>query len=263
MQPQGAEFNPFRVIPCLLVHSDRLVKTERFGARRYVGDVMNALRIFNEKQVDEIAVLDIEAARSRRPPNMELIAELAGECFMPFAYGGGISQPEQVRAIIKAGVEKVIINTAAFEDPAFITRIAGDVGSQSIVVSIDVRRGWFGGKRVYTRSGANKTQYDPMAAAELAVRSGAGELIVHSIDRDGTMSGYDLDLVRSVAAHSPVPVVAIGGAASVSDLAAAVQVGGAAAAAAGAMFVFHGPHRAVLISYPSAAEVQRAVDQLK
>jgi cyclase len=256
------DFNPFRVIPCLLVYGDRLVKTERFGSRRYLGDVVNALRIFNEKEVDEIMVLDIEAARTRRPPNMNFIAEVAGECFMPLAYGGGISTVAEARSIIKSGVEKVVISTAAFETPALIGQIAEDVGSQSVVVSIDARRNWLGRTRVYTRSATKQTSYDPLRAAELAVRAGAGELLVQSVDRDGSMRGYDIELIRSVAQTCPVPVVAVGGAGTAADLASAVKLGGAAAAAGGAMFVFHGPHRAVLISYPTPAEILGALEQL-
>jgi cyclase len=255
-------FNPFRVIPCLLVYGDRLVKTERFGARRYLGDVVNALRIFNEKEVDEIMVLDIEAARTRRPPDMKFIVEIAGECFMPLAYGGGVATVEQARAIIKSGVEKVVINTAAFETPELIRGIADEVGSQSVVVSIDVRRNWLGRMRVCTRSATKQSSFDPLHAAELAVRSGAGELLIHSVDRDGTMRGYDIPLIGAVSKVSPVPVVAIGGAGNVADLASAVKLGGASAVAGGAMFVFHGPHRAVLISYPTPAEISGALEQL-
>lgn len=253
------EFNPFRVIPCLLVQSGRLVKTQRFSAPRYVGDVVNALRIFNEKEVDEIVVLDIDAARSRRAPNLEYVAELAGECFMPFGYGGGIATLDQARAIIKAGAEKVILNTAAFENPELIAQIAGEVGSQSVVVSLDVRRNWLGKNRVYTRAGSRRTALAPVEAAQMIVSQGAGELLVHSIDRDGLMGGYDIELIASIASRVAVPVVAIGGAGSVADLAAAVQMGGAAAAAAGSMFVFHGPHRAVLINYPAPSEVHTAL----
>ena len=256
------DFNPFRVIPCLLVYGDRLVKTERFGTRRYLGDVVNALRIFNEKEVDEIMVLDIEAARTRRPPDMNFIAEIAGECFMPLAYGGGISTVDQARAIIKQGVEKVVISTGAFETPELIRQIADEVGSQSAVVSIDARRNWLGKTRVYTRSATKQTEHTPVQAAELAVRAGAGELLVQSVDRDGSMRGYDIPLIRSISEVSPVPVVAVGGAGGVNDLASAVKVGGAAAAAGGAMFVFHGPHRAVLISYPTPQEIFGALEQL-
>lgn len=257
--PRLLHFNPFRVIPCLLVDGGGMVKTEAFRKPRYLGDIINGLRIFNEKEVDEIAVLDIEAARLRRPPNMELITELAAECFMPLAYGGGITTADEAGAIIRAGVEKVILNTTALEKPQVLRDIATNVGSQSVVASLDMKRGWFGGSALTVRSGTRKAALDLEAAVAAVEAAGAGELLVQSVDRDGTLSGYDIELIRRVTSLTGLPVIAAGGAASVADLAAAVRDGGASAVAAGALFVYQGPHRAVLISYPTPTDLHQAM----
>lgn len=260
--PRLQFFNPFRVIPCLLIDSSGMVKTERFRKPRYLGDILNALRIFNEKEVDEIVVLDIEAARTRRPPNIDLIAELSAECFMPLAYGGGVATAEQAKQIVRLGVEKVILNTAAFERPDLLREIAATIGSQSVVVGIDVKRGLLGGRKVVVRSASKTTSLDLATAVSMAEDGGAGEILLQSVDRDGTMSGYDLDVIRSVTALTRLPVVAAGGARDSTDLAAAVGEAGASAVAAGGMFVYQGPHRAVLISYPTPAEIHRATQKI-
>lgn len=243
-----------RVIPCLLLKREGLVKTEQFRRPRYVGDPLNTIRIFNEKEVDELLLLDITATVEGRAPPFDLLRRVADECFMPLCYGGGIRRFEDIGRILGLGVEKVAINTFAFESPGFLRRAALEFGSQSIVASVDVKRGLLGRNVVMTRSGTQSTGKDVVDAARALVEEGAGEILVTSIDRDGTMSGYDLDLVRKVADSVPVPVVACGGAGSISDLAAAVAAG-ASAVAAGSLFVFHGRHRAVLISFPSPEEL--------
>lgn len=248
-----------RVIPCLLVRRGGLVKTVRFKDPRYLGDPINAVRIFNEKEVDELLVLDISATAEGRGPPMQLLSELASECFMPLAYGGGVRSVEQMRAIFAIGVEKVALNTAAVEDPALVRAAADAFGSQSVVASLDVRKKLLGGYEVVTRGATKGTGLDPVACARTMERSGAGEILLQSVDRDGTMSGYDVDLVRRVAGAVSVPVIACGGAGSVGDLGDVVRKGGAAAAAAGSLFVFQGRHRAVLINFPSQDELGRVL----
>lgn len=246
-----------RVIPVLLLRGQGLYKTIRFEKPRYVGDPINVVRIFNDKEVDELVLLDTTATAEGRGPDMEMLAQIAGECFMPLCFGGGLRTVEQIRAVLGLGVEKVALNTAAIEAPELIRRAADVVGSQSIVVAIDVRRRLFGRSRAVIRGGASVTSLDPLELAERAVAQGAGEILLTAIDREGTMAGYDLDLVRRVAGHVAVPVIAHGGAGSIEDLAAAIDAG-AAAAAAGSMFVYQGKHRAVLVNVPAPAELRAA-----
>jgi cyclase len=249
-----------RVIPCLLVERQRLVKTRQFRDPRYVGDPINAVRIFNEQEVDELVVLDISATVEQRPPNLQLISEMASECFMPLAYGGGIRSIDQIREILALGVEKVAINSQAVASPAFVRQAAEAFGSQSIIVSIDVKKKLLGGYEVLTHGGRKSTGLDPVELAARMAEMGAGEILLNSIDRDGGMAGYDIGLIRKVTGAVRVPVIACGGAGGIADFAAAVREGGASAVAAGSLFVFHGRHRAVLISYPSMAELRQALD---
>lgn len=240
-----------RVIPCLLVRGHGLVKTRKFKDPVYVGDPVNAVRIFSEKEVDELVVLDIDASREGREPNYELIAEIAGECFMPVAYGGGISTLDQVRRLIRSGVEKVVINTAATRSTQILTEAAMVFGSQAVVAAIDVKKTLLGGYKVVASSATEETKLKLDEHVHAVVKAGAGEVFLNSVDRDGTMAGYDLDLIRTVARLTSVPVVACGGAGTVAHLEQAVREAGASAVSAGSMFVFHGKHRAVLINYPS------------
>jgi cyclase len=226
------------------------VKTVKFRDPKYLGDPINVVRIFNDKEVDELVLLDITATPEGREPQFEYIAMLATECFMPLCYGGGVRTVEQVKRLCGLGVEKVAVNSYAVEHPEFVTAAADVVGSSSVIVSIDVKRDFWGRYRVYTHGGRVATGLNPADHAVEMERRGAGEILLNSIDRDGTMQGYDLDLIRAVAGRVGVPVVACGGAGSVEHLAQAVRDAGAAAAGAGSMFVFTGPHRAVLISYP-------------
>ena len=255
----GKTFRP-RVIPVLLLKDGLLYKTERFRNAKYVGDPRVAVKIFNDKGADEIAIIDILATREGRQPDFQLIEEIAGESFMPLGYGGGIRTREEVRRILGLGAEKVIINTRAVDDPDFVRAVSGDNGAQSITVCLDVKKDLFGRPRAMTHCGQTKTSWDPVELAQRMEDAGAGELIVQSIDREGTMSGYDLKLTRSVADAVTIPVIALGGAGSEQDLAWAVKDGGASAAAAGAMFVFQGPHRAVLITYPDETRLGALLD---
>ncbi|MCW5632660.1 MAG: AglZ/HisF2 family acetamidino modification protein [Rubrivivax sp.] len=247
-----------RVIPCLLLRGSGLVKTEKFKGGKYIGDPVNAIRIFNEKEVDELVLLDIAASREGRAPSFAKIEEVASECFMPLAYGGGIRTVQEAARILKLGVEKVIFNTTAWRSPQVLTDAAREFGAQAVVASIDVRRRMFGRFEVMVEAGTRATGIDPVEYARRMETAGAGEILLTSIDRDGTMSGYDLELVSAVSGAVGIPVIASGGAGSVQDFAAARR-SGAAAVAAGAMFVFQGPHRAVLITYPGPGELARAL----
>jgi len=248
-----------RVIPCLLLRGAGLVKTVRFKDPKYVGDPINAIRIFNDKEVDELVLLDITATREGRGPSFSVIEEVASECFMPLAYGGGIRTVEEARRILKLGVEKIVLNTIAWRDVAVLTAASEEFGAQAIVASIDVRRGMLGKYEVVVESAAKRTGVDPVTYARRLEAAGAGEILLTSVDRDGTMQGYDVDLIARVSAAVQVPVIASGGAGSLHDFRIATHEGGAAAVAAGAMFVFHGPHRAVLITYPGRTELEAAL----
>ncbi|MCU0461708.1 MAG: AglZ/HisF2 family acetamidino modification protein [Bacteroidales bacterium] len=244
-----------RIIPCLLLRNNGLVKTIRFKESVYIGDPINAVRIFNEKEVDELVFLDIDATREKREPSVNLIRKIAEECFMPFSYGGGICTLQQIEEIIKSGAEKIIINTQAFIRNKFINEAAVRFGSSTIVVSIDVKKKLIGGQTVYINGGRQNTGKDPVEFAKEMEGEGAGEIFINSIDRDGTMEGYDIELIRSVSEAVSIPVIACGGAGSTHDLKMVIKEGGASAAAAGSLFVFHGKRRAVLITYPSYNEI--------
>lgn len=245
-----------RVIPCLLMRNGGLVKTVRFKDARYIGDPINAVRIFNDKEVDELVLLDIGSAHAHAAPDFELLADIAGEAFMPLAYGGGIGNIEHVKRLYGLGVEKVVLGTAAADQPQLVSVAAALAGSSGVVVSIDVRRSWMGKYTVCVHGGARDLKRDPVAYAREMEQRGAGEILLTAIDRDGTMDGYDLELVRRVCAAVSVPVVASGGAGSLPHLRQAVDAG-ASAVAAGSMFVYHGKHNAVLISYPEYEELER------
>lgn len=239
----------------MLLHKGGLIKSVRFKNYKYVGDPINAVKIFNEKEVDEIAVIDIDASRDNREPDIKKIAEIAGEAFMPMAYGGGISTIEQVKNLFYNGIEKIILNKAAVAQPRLITEAARLFGSQSVMVSIDVKKSLLKGNRVYTDNGKTNTGITPVDFARQMENAGAGEIFLNSIDRDGTYSGYDELLINEVAHAVQIPVVAMGGASGVNDFCAAVGHG-ASAVAAGSMFVFQRPHNAVLISYPTQQELK-------
>jgi imidazole glycerol-phosphate synthase subunit HisF len=242
-----------RVIPVLLLKNGGLVKTVRFGESRYVGDPINAVRIFNEKQVDELVVLDIRATVEGRIPDETAIGEIVSEAFMPVGYGGGVKDLATATRLIQLGVEKVIVNSATVEQPDEVARIADRLGSSTLVASIDAKLQRGGRYEVVTHAGGRATGIDVGAHARTVAALGAGEVFLNSIDRDGTMEGFDIDLIRSVTSEVDVPVVACGGAGTTADLVDAVRLGGASASAAGSIFVFHGRHRAVLITYPSYA----------
>ncbi|RDB42164.1 imidazole glycerol phosphate synthase cyclase subunit [Halomonas sp. DQ26W] len=238
-----------RVIPTLLLSKGGLVKTTKFKQPKYVGDPVNAIRIFNEKEVDELVVLDIDASREGREPDYDAIAEFASECFMPLAYGGGIRTVKQARTLFSLGLEKVVLQTAILDNTELISDIAQRFGSQSVIASVDIKRDWRGRAKIW--SAAKRKKLDPPWLDKLQefVDAGAGEILLNSVDRDGTQQGYDNELIATAAKALSVPVIALGGAGKLEHLASVVE-SGASAVAAGSLFVFQGPHRAVLISYP-------------
>ena len=245
-----------RVIPCLLLRDGGLVKTSRFRKPRYVGDPINAIRIFNDKYVDELVLLDIDASRTGAEPDYDLLARIAGECFMPLCYGGGIRDIAQARRIIASGVEKIAVNSTAIDRPGLLRELSTELGASSVVAAVDVKRDLFGRRRVFHPGKRRLTRLDPVEHARAMVEAGAGELFVNSVDRDGMFCGFDTELIAEIAASVSVPLVACGGARDLEDMRVAIEAG-ASAAAAGSMFVFYGPHRAVLISYPDYASVRR------
>ena len=244
-----------RVIPLLLLHQGGLVKSVRFKNYRYIGDPINAVKIFNEKEVDEIVILNIDATQQKKPPNFELIKEIASEAFMPMAYGGGITTLNEVKQILYNGMEKVVINKAATTNPQLITDIAQQFGSQSVVVSIDYKRNLFGKQKIMTNNGKQNISPTIIEFAKQMEAAGAGELMLTNIDNEGTYNGYDLQTLQQIAAAVSIPIVVAGGASTVTDFALAVQHG-ASAVAAGSMFVLQRPHQAVLISYPTQQELK-------
>jgi cyclase len=249
-----------RVIPCLLLRKSSLVKTVKFKDPSYVGDPINAIRIYNEKEVDELIFLDITASIENRKPPFKTISEIASECFMPVTYGGGVKTLEDIEEILKLGIEKVSLNSFALQNPPFIKMAATRFGSQSIVVSIDVKKVRWSGYRVFTLGGSKATSFDPVDLAKQMEEMGAGEILLTSIDRDGTMSGYDIELLAMVTRAVSIPVIASGGAGRIEDFGIAQKQGGASALAAGSMVVYHGRNRAVLINFPSRAELKYVLE---
>lgn len=244
-----------RIIPCLLVHKGGLVKTRRFGEPKYVGDPINAVRIFNEKQVDELFVADIDATVEGREPDYAMIRNLAAECRMPLCYAGGVRSPDQFERIVSLGVEKVAFGAAAIDGDDLIREAASRVGSQSIVAVMDVKKaGIFKRHEVFIQNGTKKTGKAPADLARHLENLGVGEIVINSIDRDGEMQGYDLDLIEDVRGATSVPLTALGGAGQASHIEDLIRRFPIIGAAAGSLFVFKGKYRAVLINYPTPDE---------
>jgi cyclase len=245
-----------RIIPCLLLHDKGLVKTVKFGSPKYLGDPINAVKIFNEKEVDELIVLDIDATVRKQEPDYALIEKLAVESRMPLCYGGGIKSLEQARRVIGLGVEKIALSSAAIESPDLVKRIAESVGRQSVVVVLDVKRTWLG-NRVSTHNGTKNSGHSPVELAKKMEAAGAGEIVVNSVDRDGTMTGYDFELIRTIREAVDVPITALGGAGTLEHMRQLIEAHPIIGAAAGSLFVFKGIYKAVLINYPSREEIRR------
>jgi len=247
-------FRP-RVIPCLLLRNNGLVKSVNFKDHRYIGDPINAVKIFNDKKADELIFLDINASKENRIPSLDFIQQLNDECNMPFAVGGGIKSIEDIKSIINAGAEKVCINSAAVKRPEFIKEAVEVFGSSTIVVCMDVKKKFLGKKQIYLQNGTKATGINPIEFGQKMVEMGAGEIMVNSIDHDGIMQGYDIKLVSEISKSVPIPVIALGGAGNMDHMIETAKEAKASALAAGSMFVYHGPRNAVLINLPTRAEV--------
>ena len=241
-------FRP-RIIPVLLLKGNALVKSKGFKDFRYIGDPINAVKVFNDLKADELVFLDIEATKEKRTISTELVRQVGEEANMPFAVGGGIRNLDEIQKIIAQGAEKVIINTCAVENPKFIREASDNFGSSTIVVCIDVKKKFFSGEVVWSNSGSKSSKYSPKDFAKLIEENGAGEIIIQSINKDGTMSGYDLDLIKAISTTVTIPVVALGGAGNLEHMIEAYKKGFASALAAGSLFVFQGPNKGVLINY--------------
>ena len=249
-----------RIIPCLLVHKKGLVKTVRFLDPKYVGDPINAVRIFNEKEVDELMVIDIDASVEDREPDYRMIQNLAVECRMPLCYGGGIKTAYQAQKVFGLGVEKIALSSAAINQPEIIMKIAKRVGNQSVIVVLDVKKHTLTGKyEIYTHNGKNKTGLDPVQFASQVQEMGAGEIVLNSIDQDGMMKGYDLNLIHKLRGAVSIPMTVLGGAGKLEDVGKLIQDHGIIGAAAGSLFVFKGKYRAVLINYPNRTEKKQLI----
>ena len=243
-----------RIIPSLLIHDNGLVKTVNFKNPKYVGDPINAVKIFNEKAVDELAVFDIDATVLGKEPNYSLIERLASQSMMPLCYGGGVKTVEQAQRIFSLGIEKIALSSAVLHNPKLITEISERVGAQSVIVVLDVKKKLLGGYEVYTHNGKKATGVNPFKFVEEAQKLGAGEIVINSIDKDGVMKGYDLDLIAKVREKISLPMTVLGGAGSLDDIEKVIDQHGVIGVAAGSLFVFKGPYKAVLINYPTQLE---------
>ena len=252
-----------RIIPSLLLHENGLVKTVNFKTPKYVGDPINAVKIFNEKQVDELVFFDIDATVLNREPDYSLIEKLANQSRMPLCYGGGVKTVEQAQKIFSLGIEKIALSSAVVQNPNIVTQIAERVGSQSVIVVLDVKKKLFGGYEVYTHNGKKATGINPIKFAQELESLGAGELVINSIDQDGIMKGYDLNLIDKVVENITIPVTVLGGAGSLKDIETVIEKNGVIGLAAGSLFVFRGPYKAVLINYPNQEEKNNLFKSLK
>ncbi|MEO0038720.1 MAG: Imidazole glycerol phosphate synthase subunit HisF [Bacteroidota bacterium] len=243
-----------RIIPSLLLHDKGLVKTVNFKSPKYVGDPINAVRIFNEKQVDELAIFDIDATVLGKEPDYVLIEKLANQSRMPLCYGGGVQTVEQAQKIFSLGIEKIALSSAVIKNPLLVTQIADRVGSQSVIVVLDIKKKLFGGYEVYTHNGKRATGINPVKFAKELEQLGAGEIILNSIDQDGVMKGFDMILIDKVAENISIPLTVLGGAGSLNDIEKVIDRHGVIGVAVGSLFVFKGPYKAVLINYPTQSE---------
>jgi cyclase len=251
-----------RIIPVLLVKDKGLVKTVKFKEPKYVGDPINAVKIFNEKEVDELTVFDIDASVEKREPDYKMIERLAAECRMPLCYGGGVKTLEQAQRILGLGVEKVAFSSAFFENPDLISQLSKRVGKQSVVLVLDIKKKFLSKKyECFVLNAAKNTKSCPFEIVTLAEKMGVGEIVINSIDRDGVMKGYDLELIKQIKAKATVPVTALGGAGSYNDLQKLVEQEGIIGAAAGSTFVFKGKYKAVLINYPKTSEKEVIINK--
>lgn len=241
-----------RVIPSLLIQDNKLVKTINFKKPQYIGDPVNAIKIYNEKEVDELIVVDISNNRYQNGPNFNLIKQMADECFMPVCYGGGISNIDQIQKILKIGIEKIAVNTAIMSDMRLISQAANKFGSQCIVVALDIKKNWLGKYKVTFHSGDQMINTDIIDFAKTAEKAGAGEILINNIDRDGTWKGFDVDLIRKITSNVSLPVIAAGGAGNLAHIKDAITIGKASAVAIGSMAVYQSEGMGVLINFPKS-----------
>lgn len=249
-----------RVIPCLLLKGEGLVKTQKFNASRYIGDPINAVKIFNEKEVDEIIFLDITASTENRGPNFDYLKDIASECFIPLCYGGGISTSDEIRKLLRIGIEKVSLNSVNFTKPSVISEAAKLFGNSTIVASIDVKFNFFKKSRVYNSSKKKTTKLDPLEFAKFLESQGAGELLINVVERDGMLTGYNYELIKRITDEINIPVIACGGASSLDDIKKVVKYSRASAAAAGSIFVYQGGNKGVLINYPNYQQLEEILN---
>jgi len=248
-----------RIIPCLQLIDQSLVKTVQFKKQGYIGDPINTVRIFNELEVDELCFLDIRATVQKRTPNIKILSEIANECFMPLSYGGGVKNIETAKEILSIGFEKIVINTAAIEDPKLITNLAKHSGNQSIIISIDIKKTLLGNYVIYSHDGTKKTKLDPLSWAKQAEELGAGELLITSMDRDGTWKGFDINIIKQISESVNIPVIANGGAGSIEDIEKIVNKGKASAVALGSMVVYQQKGMGVLVNFPDKTKLEEVL----
>ena len=248
-----------RVIPCLLLKDESLVKTVKFSKPAYIGDPINTVRIFNELEVDELIFLDIEATKKRRKPNFKILQEIANECFMPLAYGGGIRTIEDAQRIFTIGFEKIAINSYAMENPKFVTQLAEIYGNQAIIGSIDIKKNFWGKSVVVTRAGTKKNKISAVQWAKQLEEIGAGEILITSVDKEGTWDGYDVELTRSIAEAVKIPVIAHGGAGNLKHIEEVIKKGGASAVGLGSMVVYQSKGMGVLVNFPDKEKLERVL----
>ena len=249
-----------RVIPCLLLKGGSLVKTVNFKKASYIGDPINTARIFNELEVDELTLLDISATNNKKSPNFKILSDLANECFMPLAYGGGVNNFEDAKKIFQIGIEKIIINSAAFIKPNLITQLAEYFGSQSVVAAIDVKKNIFGKYQVFSNSGKKKRKVDPISWAQELEQLGVGEILLTSIHREGTWKGFDINIIEKISNAVNIPVIANGGASSIEDIEKAIKQGCASAVSLGSMVVYQNKGMGVLVNFPDNKKLKRVLE---
>lgn len=245
-----------RVIPCLLLHKGGLYKTEKFKKPTYIGDPINAIKIFNEKEVDELMFLDIDASVENKEPNYKMIEDIASECFMPLCYGGGIKNIEQMKKIYALGVEKISLSSQAVINSNLIKEAANIFGNQSVIVTIDIKKDFLGRKKVFINNGKKNTKLNPIDFIKQVESLGAGEIVINSCDNDGVMKGYDIELLKEIKSNTKVPIIALGGAGNLNHIKEVFETTKVDAVACGSMFVYQGPLKGVLISYPPYQKIQ-------
>ncbi len=254
----------YRIIPTLLLHDKGLYKTVKYSIKKgkYIGDPINAIKIFNNKGVDELIFLDIDASKEKRGPDFNMIKNIASECFMPVGYGGGITTMEQIKQIFQIGIEKVILNSVLLEDLSLLKSASKSFGAQSIVAAVDIKKNLFGKYKIYNSAKQKNSDLDIKKYLQSLEDNGAGEIYVSSVDKDGTFEGYDIELIKDITKDIKVPVIINGGAKDISDFSRAIKECGVSAVSAGSMFVFNGPHKAVLITYPEYEKLEQELGKI-